>query len=120
MADGHRQDRSSSQRTGTSFSSPTGEQVKRSTRTQRRRRRVLIIGDSILRVTGRGRRQENCIRETNWWLRQWCLEAGFGFLDNDPHITTRDILSWDGLHLSPKGKRVVSSRLADLLRRALN
>ncbi|XP_059569259.1 uncharacterized protein LOC109285671 [Alligator mississippiensis] len=62
-----------------------------------------VVFSSILPVNGRGRRHENCIRETNWRLRQWCLEAGFGFLDNDPHITTRDMLSWDGLHVSPKG-----------------
>ncbi|XP_059571010.1 uncharacterized protein LOC132244080 isoform X2 [Alligator mississippiensis] len=69
-----------------------------------------VLFSSILPVNGRGRRHENCIRETNWRLRQWCLEAGFGFLDNDPHITTRDMLTWDGLHLSPKGYKTPGHR----------
>ncbi|XP_059585730.1 sphingomyelin synthase-related protein 1 isoform X2 [Alligator mississippiensis] len=64
---------------------------------------LTMLNFFVTELSGRGRQHENCIRETNWWLRQWCLEAGFGFLDNDPHITMRDMLSWDGLHLSPKG-----------------
>ena len=78
------------------------------------------VFSSILPVSGRGRRHEMCIAETNWRLQEWCFEAGFGFLSHDRHIVMRDMLGWDGLHLSPKGKRVFSSRLVNLLRRALN
>ncbi|XP_059585868.1 uncharacterized protein LOC132251171 [Alligator mississippiensis] len=62
-----------------------------------------VVFSSVLPVSGRGRRHVTCIRETNWRLWEWCLKAGFGFLDNNPHNRTRDMLRWDGLHLSPTG-----------------
>ena len=79
-----------------------------------------VVFSSMLPVSGRGRWHETSITETNWRLQEWCFKEGFGFLSHDRHITTRDMLGWDGLHLSPKGKHVFSSRLADLLRQALN
>ncbi|XP_059573298.1 uncharacterized protein LOC132244815 [Alligator mississippiensis] len=81
---------------------------------------VQVVFSSLLPVSRRGRRHDACIGEVSQHLWSWCRQAGLGFLDNDPCFWVGDLLGWDGLHLSRKGKRVFSSRLADLVQQALN
>uniref|UniRef100_A0A8C8RI01 C2H2-type domain-containing protein n=1 Tax=Pelusios castaneus TaxID=367368 RepID=A0A8C8RI01_9SAUR len=79
-----------------------------------------VVFSSILPVKGRGPSRDRCILEVNAWLRRWCYQEGFGFLDHGMLFQEEGLLGRDGLHLSRKGKSIFGSRLANLVRRALN
>ena len=56
----------------------------------------------------------------NSWLHGWCHHEGFGFYDNGVFFNDDNMLGKDGIHLSKRGKGIFSSRLANLVRWALN
>ncbi|CAM5095700.1 unnamed protein product [Natator depressus] len=58
--------------------------------------------------------------EVNEWLRRWCRREGFGFFDHGMVFQEGGVLGRDGLHLTKKEKSIFASRLANLVRRALN
>ncbi|XP_075777593.1 uncharacterized protein LOC142827220 [Pelodiscus sinensis] len=78
-----------------------------------------VVFSSILPVKGRGPGRERCILEVNTWLRRWCRQEGFGFLDHGV-LFQEGLLGGDGVHLSRSGKALFGHRLANLVRRALN
>ncbi|XP_075757100.1 uncharacterized protein LOC142818831 isoform X1 [Pelodiscus sinensis] len=78
-----------------------------------------VVFSSILPVKGRGPGRERCILEVNAWLRRWCRQEGFGFLDHGV-LFQEGLLGGDGVHLSRSGKALFGHRLANLVRRALN
>ncbi|XP_075769327.1 uncharacterized protein LOC142821635 isoform X1 [Pelodiscus sinensis] len=78
-----------------------------------------VVFSSILPVKGRGLGRERCILEVNAWLRRWCHQEGFGFLDHGV-LFQEGLLGGDGVHLSRSGKAWFGHRLANLVRRALN
>ncbi|XP_075768762.1 uncharacterized protein LOC142821506 [Pelodiscus sinensis] len=78
-----------------------------------------VVFSSILPVKGRGLGRERCILEVNAWLRRWCHQEGFGFLDHGV-LFQEGLLGGDGVHLSRSGKALFGHRLAKLVRRALN
>ncbi|GAB0184010.1 hypothetical protein GRJ2_000866300 [Grus japonensis] len=66
-----------------------------------------------------GAGRNRCIRHSNW-LCGWCHREDFGFYDNGTFFDDYNLLERDGIHLSRKGKEIFGSRLANLVRRALN
>uniref|UniRef100_A0A8D0KK09 SGNH hydrolase-type esterase domain-containing protein n=1 Tax=Salvator merianae TaxID=96440 RepID=A0A8D0KK09_SALMN len=79
-----------------------------------------VVFSSILPVDGHGKRRWDRILEVNNWLRQWCYQQGFGFLNHGENYLYDGLLARDGLHLTKTGKNVFGKRLASLIRRALN
>uniref|UniRef100_A0A8C3H8J2 SGNH hydrolase-type esterase domain-containing protein n=1 Tax=Chrysemys picta bellii TaxID=8478 RepID=A0A8C3H8J2_CHRPI len=78
-----------------------------------------MVFSSILPVKGRGPGRDRCVMEVNAWLRRWCCQEGFGFLDHGM-LFEEGLLGRDGVHLSRRGKTLFGHRLANLVRRALN
>ncbi|XP_073193149.1 uncharacterized protein [Lepidochelys kempii] len=78
------------------------------------------VFSSILPVEGKGRDRDRRIVEVNEWLRRWCRREGFGFFDHGMVFHEGGVLGRDGLHLTKRGKSIFASRLANLVRRALN
>ena len=56
----------------------------------------------------------------NNWLWRWCQQQGFGFYDNGTLFEDQRVLGKDGIHLAKQGKGIFASRMADLVRTALN
>ena len=79
-----------------------------------------VIFSSILPVQGKGSARNRHIIYINSWLRGWCHREGFGFYDNWVFFNDDNMLGRDGVHLPKKGNRIFSSRLANLVRQALN
>ncbi|XP_065451200.1 protein shisa-4 isoform X1 [Chrysemys picta bellii] len=79
-----------------------------------------VVFSSILPVQGKGRGRDRRIVEVNEWLRRWCRREGFGFFDHGMVFQEEGVLGRDGLHLTKRGKSIFASRLANLVRRALN
>ncbi|KAG6933402.1 hypothetical protein G0U57_019236 [Chelydra serpentina] len=79
-----------------------------------------VVFSSILPVAGKGRGRDRRIVEVNEWLRRWCRREGFGFFDHGMVFQEEGVLGRDGLHLTKRGKSIFGSRLANLVRRALN
>ncbi|CAJ0940268.1 unnamed protein product [Ranitomeya imitator] len=79
-----------------------------------------VVFSSILPVDGHGTRRWNRILDANNWLRRWCRQQGFGFLDHGVSYWYDGLLARDGLHLKKPGKHTFARRLATLIRRALN
>ena len=79
-----------------------------------------VIFSSILPVRGKGAARNRCVMYINSWLHGWCHREGFGFYDNGVFFNDNNMLGRDGIHLSKRGKGIFSSRLANLVRRALN
>ena len=79
-----------------------------------------VIFSSILPVRGKGAARNRRIMQINFWLHGWCRHEGFGFYDNGTFFDDYSLLGRDGIHLSRRGKGIFGSRLANLVRRALN
>ncbi|XP_065436072.1 uncharacterized protein LOC135979801 [Chrysemys picta bellii] len=79
-----------------------------------------VVFSSILPVQGKGRGRDRRIVEVNEWLRRWCRREGFGFFNHGMVFQEEGVLGRDGLHLTKRGKSIFASRLANLVRRALN
>uniref|UniRef100_A0A8C3FMA3 SGNH hydrolase-type esterase domain-containing protein n=1 Tax=Chrysemys picta bellii TaxID=8478 RepID=A0A8C3FMA3_CHRPI len=79
-----------------------------------------LVFSSILPVQGKGLGRDRRIVEVNKWLRRWCWREGFGFFDHGMVFQEGGVLGRDGLHLMKRGKNIFTSRLANLVRRALN
>ncbi|XP_074982281.1 uncharacterized protein LOC142071374 [Caretta caretta] len=79
-----------------------------------------VVFSSILPVEGKGLGRDCRIVEVNEWLRRWCRREGFGFFDHGMVFHEGGVLGRDGLHLTKRGKSIFASRLANLVRRALN
>lgn len=58
--------------------------------------------------------------QINFWLCGWCCCEDFGFCDSRTFFDDCRLLGRDGIHLFRRGKEIVGSRLANLVRRALN
>ena len=56
----------------------------------------------------------------NNWLRKWCKQEWFGFLDHGLQFLEDGLLASDGLHLARVGRNVFAKNLKNLIRRALN
>uniref|UniRef100_A0A8C3IF96 SGNH hydrolase-type esterase domain-containing protein n=1 Tax=Chrysemys picta bellii TaxID=8478 RepID=A0A8C3IF96_CHRPI len=78
-----------------------------------------VVFSSILPVKSRGLGRNRCIMEENAWLRRWCRQESFGFLDHGM-LFEEGLLGKDGVHLSRRGKTLFGHRLANLVMRALN
>ena len=79
-----------------------------------------VIFCPILPVGGKCTARNRCIMQINFWLRGWCCREGFGFYDNETFFDDYSLLGRDGIHLSRRGKGIFGSRLANLVRQALN
>ncbi|CAM5108087.1 unnamed protein product [Natator depressus] len=79
-----------------------------------------VVFSSILPVEGKGQGRDRRIVEVNEWLRRWCRREGFGFFDHGMVFHEGGVLGRDGLHLTKRGKSIFASRMANLVRRALN
>ncbi|CAM5113691.1 unnamed protein product [Natator depressus] len=79
-----------------------------------------VVFSSILPMEGKGQGRDRRIVEVNEWLRRWCRREGFGFFDHGMVFHEGGVLGRDGLHLTKRGKSIFVSRLANLVRRALN
>jgi len=79
-----------------------------------------VVISSLLPVKGRGPGRERKIVEVNNWLRKWCRQERFGFLDHGLWFHEDGLLARDGLHLTSVGRNIFAKRLANLIRRALN
>ncbi|RMC05489.1 hypothetical protein DUI87_18682 [Hirundo rustica rustica] len=107
----------------------------------KKKRRVIIVGDSLLRgIEGPICRLDPSHREVcclpraqiqndernrrthtiNKWLKGWCHRQNFGFFDHGEMFTAPALLEPNGIHLSVKGKRFLAHELAELVERALN
>ncbi|PKU28829.1 suppression of tumorigenicity 5 [Limosa lapponica baueri] len=75
---------------------------------------------SILPVRGKGTARNEQIMHINSWLHGWCHCEGFGFYDNGTFFDDYGLLERDEIHLSRRGKGIFGSRLANLMKRALN
>lgn len=66
-----------------------------------------------------GRNRE--IRDLNVWLRGWCREQGFRFIDHwDLFWGRGDLYKRDGLHLNWRGTDILAGRFARATRVGLN
>ncbi|VEL31290.1 unnamed protein product [Protopolystoma xenopodis] len=86
-----------------------------------RARTSKVIFSEILpepRATLRRQRER---REINAWLKDWCREEGFGFLENwaDFSVGYR-LFARDGLHLNDDGAAVLGEKMARGLEEILN
>lgn len=54
------------------------------------------------------------------WLHAWCLWGGFVFYDNGLYFNDDNLLGRNRNHLSKMGEGIFGSRLASLVRQALN
>ncbi|CAM4563036.1 unnamed protein product [Lepidochelys kempii] len=81
---------------------------------------TFMVFSSILPVEGKGQGRDCRIVEVNEWLRRWCRREGFGFFDHGMVFHEGGVLGRDGLHLTKRGKSIFASRLANLVRMALN
>ena len=81
---------------------------------------VQVIFASILPVRGKGAARNRRLMQINFWLHGWCHCEGFGFYDNKIFFDDNSLLGRDGIHLSRRGNGIFDSRLANLVRRALN
>uniref|UniRef100_A0A670I570 SGNH hydrolase-type esterase domain-containing protein n=1 Tax=Podarcis muralis TaxID=64176 RepID=A0A670I570_PODMU len=79
-----------------------------------------IVISSVLPVERRGPGREGKIVEVNNWLRKWCKQERFGFLDHGMQFLEDGLLASDGLHLTTVGRNVFAKNLRNLIRRALN
>nr|XP_048718317.1 uncharacterized protein LOC125641845 [Caretta caretta] len=79
-----------------------------------------VVFSSILPMEGKGLGRDRRIMEVNEWLHKWCWREGFGFFDHGMVFQEGGVLGRDGLHLTKRGKSIFASRLANLVRRALN
>nr|XP_048673056.1 uncharacterized protein LOC125620874 isoform X1 [Caretta caretta] len=79
-----------------------------------------VVFSSILPGEGKGLGRDRRIVEVNEWLHRWCRREGFGFFDHGMVFHEGGVLGRDGLHLTKRGKSIFASRLANLVRRALN
>ncbi|XP_053898073.1 cytosolic Fe-S cluster assembly factor NUBP1 isoform X1 [Malaclemys terrapin pileata] len=82
--------------------------------------RAQVVFSSILPVQEKGLGRDRRIVEVNKWLRRWCWREGFRFFDHGMVFLEGGVLGRDGLHLTKRGKNIFASRLANLVRRALN
>ncbi|XP_060129222.1 uncharacterized protein LOC132591937 [Zootoca vivipara] len=79
-----------------------------------------IVISSVLPVERHGPGREGKIGEVNNWLRKWCKQERFGFLDHGLQFLEDGLLASDGLHLTKVGRNVFATKLKNLIRRALN
>ncbi|XP_074806320.1 uncharacterized protein LOC141986053 [Natator depressus] len=79
-----------------------------------------VVFSSILSVEGKGLGRDRRIVEVNKWLRSWCRREGFGFFDHRMVFQEGGVLGRGELHLTKRRKSIFASRLANLVRRALN
>ncbi|KAK4826209.1 hypothetical protein QYF61_006153 [Mycteria americana] len=73
-----------------------------------------VVFSSILLVKGRGFERASRMWRTNKWLQDWCHSQGFSYLDHGTCFEKPALLGADGVHLSEKGKSIISCRLAKL------
>ncbi|XP_069588568.1 uncharacterized protein [Ranitomeya imitator] len=69
-----------------------------------------VVFSSIFPVDGHGTRRWNKILDANNWLRRWCRQQGFGFLDHGVNYLYDGLLARDGLHLNKPGKHTSGGR----------
>uniref|UniRef100_A0A8C3P9C4 Ig-like domain-containing protein n=1 Tax=Chrysemys picta bellii TaxID=8478 RepID=A0A8C3P9C4_CHRPI len=79
-----------------------------------------VIFSGILPVPREGQQRCDKIMTINKWLRQWCYKEGFGMYGHWEAFMDRGLFSWDELHLSNEGNRLLGWRLAQLIKRPLN
>uniref|UniRef100_A0A670JHM6 SGNH hydrolase-type esterase domain-containing protein n=1 Tax=Podarcis muralis TaxID=64176 RepID=A0A670JHM6_PODMU len=79
-----------------------------------------IVISSVLPVERRGPGREGKIVEVNSWLRKWCKQERFGFLDHGLQFLEDGLLASNGLHLTAVGRNVFAKNLRNLIRKALN
>ena len=79
-----------------------------------------VIFSPLLPVAGSDIGRNSHIQSINTWLCGWCHHQNFGFFDNGMVYTAPGLLASDGIHLSPRGKRVFAHDLAGLIDGALN
>lgn len=78
-----------------------------------KKRTSKAIFSEILPVPGAtpGRQQE--LRELNKWLRNWCREEGFGFMENWADFSVDyHLYGIDGLHLNGRGAAFLGAKMA--------
>lgn len=56
----------------------------------------------------------------NDWLHGWCHAKGYRFYDLGHSFEKLEVLTWDGMQMTRRGKNILGSRLARLITRALN
>ncbi|XP_064417904.1 uncharacterized protein LOC135358278 [Latimeria chalumnae] len=88
---------------------------------QLRKRTSRVVFSEILPVPRAGELRQKAIRQTNAWLRNWCRESGFRFLNHWGTFWNRGSLYRpDGLHLNKRGTEVLAGRIARVVEESLN
>lgn len=79
-----------------------------------------VIISFILSVGGNWGTRNKHIIHINSWIQDRCCWEGYGFYDNGTFFYNCNLLGRDGNHLSRRYKQIFGSRLANLVRQALN
>jgi len=79
-----------------------------------------VVFSSIPSLAGNSTERGRKTHLNNRWLRDWCHQSNFGFLDHGEVYTAPGLLETDRVQLSQRGKRILGHELARLIQRALN
>jgi len=81
---------------------------------------VQVVFSSITSVAGNSTENGRKTHLVNRWLRDWCHQSNFGFLDHGEVYRALGLLATGSSQLSQKGKRILGHELVGLIERALN
>uniref|UniRef100_A0A803JJR5 SGNH hydrolase-type esterase domain-containing protein n=1 Tax=Xenopus tropicalis TaxID=8364 RepID=A0A803JJR5_XENTR len=80
--------------------------------TKLRARTSKVIFSEIFPVPRATLRRQRELREINAWLRDWCREEGFGFLQNWADFSIGyKLFARDGLHLNDEGAAALGEKM---------
>ena len=79
-----------------------------------------VVLSSMLLVRAKGVRRRALIMQVNIWLWNWSWWQGFRSCNHGTLFADQPLLRRGGIALTKRGKVTFASRMADLVRRALN
>lgn len=79
-----------------------------------------MIFSSVFPVRDRGVDWSQCILQIYTWPRGWCHCQGFVFYNHRTFFNEYSLLERNGIHLPRRGRRIFTSRLADVVNCVLN
>ena len=80
-----------------------------------------VVFSGILPAPCKGPYGQLEIQNQNAWLKSWCTQEGFTFLEHWSTFYNKDYLyRWDGLHLNRKGTNLLGERILQEVQKHLN
>ncbi|MGH0164410.1 UNVERIFIED_CONTAM: hypothetical protein FKN15_046840 [Acipenser sinensis] len=80
-----------------------------------------VVFSGILPAPCKGPYGQLEIQNHNAWLKSWCTQEGFTFLEHWTTFYNKDYLyRWDGLHLNRKGTNLLRERILQEVQKHLN